>query len=506
MPHTGKPSGACQPCKQRHVKCDEARPACGKCVKAKRVCFGYSEGLDLVLRNQNEAAKAGVDRRVHKNKSRSQTPENRLEPHPSTILVVPHPLYEPEETNALCFFVSTFVLFQRDTQADRGFVELLPFLFNSLRVESPLSLCLAAASKVLFGKWERKSPGAERHAFSSYAKALKATRVALQDPVESMADETLMAVCLLGFYEAATNAMNSKISPTTHFDGATALIQQRKNSRSMTALSKRLLIAVRSNIVFRAIQFSSPVETASGIWEEDLEDMPRNPATLLDLMSVDVADLLADAAHISPKVIDLSDEEDESSNCTDEVLERARAVDANLASWPQTLPLHWHPVRVFKDIIPKEVIDAGIYGDSCEVYPDIMICSTWNDWRVARLKVLRLMAKLSLVTSLERGVIRAHLINEIQMLVDGICASVPFCLGSRTEPAPLYQAEVIYPGLKGRLNSTEHEKTASAYGGWYLFSPFKETMQMGPYISKCQQEWLELQLWRLAKMYDVKPA
>ena len=191
--------------------------------------------------------------------------------------------------------------------------------------------------------------------------------------------------------------------------------------------------------------------------------MPRNPAILLDLMSVEVADLLADAAHTSPKVIDLSDEENESSDFSDELLERARAVDADLVCWPQTLPLHWHPVRVFKDSIPQEVIDAGVYGDSCDVYPDITICSTWNDWRVGRIKVLRLIAKLSLFSGLDRGEDCDYIVNEIQRLVDGICASVPFCLGSRTEPAPLYQAEVIYPGLKGRLNSKEHEKTASMY-------------------------------------------
>lgn len=77
------------------------------------------------------------------------------------------------------------------------------FLFNSLRVESPLSLCISAASNILlvFAKWERKNRIAERYAFLSYTKALEATRVALQDPVESMTDETLVAVCLLGFYE-----------------------------------------------------------------------------------------------------------------------------------------------------------------------------------------------------------------------------------------------------------------------------------------------------------------
>ena len=35
----------------------------------------------------------------------------------------------------------------------------------------------------------------------AYGKALLATRLALQDPIERSTDETLMAVCLLGFYE-----------------------------------------------------------------------------------------------------------------------------------------------------------------------------------------------------------------------------------------------------------------------------------------------------------------
>ena len=233
--------------------------------------------------------------------------------------------------------------------------------------------------------------------------------------------------------------------------------------------------------------------------------MPQNPATLLDLMFTEVADLLADAAQRPPEVEDLSDNADGSSSQVDELLERAQAIDASLASWPTILPLNWYPVRVFKDTIPQEVIDAGIYEDSCDIYPDVMICSTWNDWRVARLKVLRLIAKLCPMIALHRSEVGTQALNEIRQLVDGICASVPFCLGSRTEPVPLYEAEVIYPGLKGRLISWEHQKTAGAYGGWYLFSPFQEIRELGPYISNDQQEWLLLQLWRLARMYDVKP-
>ena len=233
--------------------------------------------------------------------------------------------------------------------------------------------------------------------------------------------------------------------------------------------------------------------------------MPQNPATLLDLMSVEVADLLADAVYTPHKMIDSSDKEKDTLITTDELLERAEAIDANLASWPETVPSHWYPVRIFKDHIPQEVIDAGVYGDGCDVYPDVMICTTWNDWRVARLKVLRLIAKLRLVSTLDGGETGTQVISEIRQLVDGICASIPFCLGSRTEPVPLYEAKVVYPILKGRPDSKEHQKTASAYGGWYLFIPFKMTMELGEFTSKGQQEWLRRQLYRLARMYDVKP-
>ena len=231
--------------------------------------------------------------------------------------------------------------------------------------------------------------------------------------------------------------------------------------------------------------------------------MPRNPATLLDLMSVEVANLLADAAHTPFVAIDLSDEKDERSNGTDEILRRAQTVDASLESWPETLPLHWHPTRMSKDTIPEEVIDAGLYQDSCEIYPDVMICSTWNEWRVIRLKVLGLVAELGLVNGIGIG---AQINNEIRQLVDGICASVPFCLGSRTMSTPLYQAEVVYPGIEGRLNTKEHQKTASAYGGWYLFSPLKQVMQVRSFISNHQHEWARYQLLRLARIHDVQPS
>ncbi|KAL2151550.1 hypothetical protein VTH82DRAFT_6648 [Thermothelomyces myriococcoides] len=62
MVYCGKPSKGCQMCRTRRIKCDETKPTCNQCAKARRDCPGYKDEFDLVLRNENLAAK----RRAHK--------------------------------------------------------------------------------------------------------------------------------------------------------------------------------------------------------------------------------------------------------------------------------------------------------------------------------------------------------------------------------------------------------------------------------------------------------
>ncbi|EEY17748.1 predicted protein [Verticillium alfalfae VaMs.102] len=55
MVNTGKPSGGCKLCKLRRIKCDEAKPFCMKCKKAKRDCPGYSDPFEAKIRDQTQA-------------------------------------------------------------------------------------------------------------------------------------------------------------------------------------------------------------------------------------------------------------------------------------------------------------------------------------------------------------------------------------------------------------------------------------------------------------------
>lgn len=52
MVNTGKPSGGCNLCRARRIKCDETKPACLKCMRAKRQCPGYRDPFDRKIRDE----------------------------------------------------------------------------------------------------------------------------------------------------------------------------------------------------------------------------------------------------------------------------------------------------------------------------------------------------------------------------------------------------------------------------------------------------------------------
>lgn len=141
-----------------------------------------------------------------------QSSQNSQSQGSSTVVVLPSSLAEPVENRELCFFLSSYVFYPRNPQADRGFLELLPLLFANLRPSSPLSYALAAVSRCQFVAWELGVRDVETPQVRlAYGKALAATRLALQDPLECSTDETLMAVCLLGFYEVSLSFSIGKL-------------------------------------------------------------------------------------------------------------------------------------------------------------------------------------------------------------------------------------------------------------------------------------------------------
>ena len=189
-----------------------------RCTKTKRTCPGYRKSFDLVLRDQNQITRDKVQGKKHRRNasplslsSSSTSPEpfhNSRDvpvtkaawqsPSPPTELV----LLTPEDI-ALCMFFSNFVVITRHPDTNRGYMDALMPLYNTARPDSLLYLAVITVSLAIFG-------GSRRHqrvtvlAQNSFGKALVATQKAIQDPIESVKDETLMAVLLLSLFEVST--------------------------------------------------------------------------------------------------------------------------------------------------------------------------------------------------------------------------------------------------------------------------------------------------------------
>lgn len=215
-------------------KCDETKPTCNQCVKARRTCPGYKDDFELVFRSEAKTGarkskktgnrKASVDARAVSRTSSTVTSPistssivDSLSPIAREFIIgspvsstgdystgTLSPLLPiPTEQLASCHFFSNFILVPRQGST-RGFMDYLVPLMRSEPTNSHLQHAFQACSMAHLGNRVRStSEDIPNKALSEYTKALSATHMALQDPKMSQTDGTLAAVLLLGLYEVS---------------------------------------------------------------------------------------------------------------------------------------------------------------------------------------------------------------------------------------------------------------------------------------------------------------
>lgn len=261
MVNTGKPSGGCKLCRSRRIKCDETKPGCLKCLRAKKPCPGYRDPFDGKIRDETQATIRKYKRTrnvIEKDQvlrervwqqgdllgdiikgddikadvedwaSRFFDPELCTTPgpvspsassssfysgasSPSSSFEYPAnafqclftPLTTPVEQQAACHLLADYILISDAPGGKRGHYK---FVYKILSRPGGPSRCLVYAFKALSFVALSSRPGAFHlmvEAESYYAKALREVSAAIQDPVEVKNDNTLAAVLLLAFYEVS---------------------------------------------------------------------------------------------------------------------------------------------------------------------------------------------------------------------------------------------------------------------------------------------------------------
>lgn len=188
------------------------------------------------------------------------------------------------------------------------------------------------------------------------------------------------------------------------------------------------------------------------------------------------------------------------------IIKRAYAIEQLLASWFVDLPSAWHPVRIpTRQDLPKSILAAGVYKELCDVYPSISIAGTFNKYRCSLLRIKAVT--LNCLTQQTRSITtlrkQATTLNQIQVLADDVCASVPFNLGDRIEPGWLGDRTVCYPCVAGQDLPEGQHQMAQSMAGWQLLEPLNDVLMTKTKLRAGQKDWIRNQMIRIATIYNV---
>lgn len=130
---------------------------------------------------------------------------------------LPRSFHDTPEQQAVNAFFSNYILIPRHPFSERGYLECLLPLYQNTRHDSLLSLATVAMALAIQGT---SPPNKHCRVLSQdyLGKALIKTGKAIRDPIESLKDETLIAVLLLSFYEV-------RCSPTVKSSSVISLHQ-----------------------------------------------------------------------------------------------------------------------------------------------------------------------------------------------------------------------------------------------------------------------------------------
>ncbi|KAK1239745.1 hypothetical protein MKX07_001199 [Trichoderma sp. CBMAI-0711] len=228
-------SSGCQLCRQRRVKCDEARPECGNCRKYGVQCPGYERAIKFVSgkhavrgrgsrasragRQQGSAGgaasgtltsaastgSAGTTSAADGN-TRSSTIASR------TAAAVMPLVTSPQPSRAL--FVGTLMDMAQTNLASKDVTTFLSFFgqlrFEALGTSAALDGAICSLSLHLMGK-ELGDDNLVARSRTVYGGSLVALQATLRHPIKWKASETFCSAVLLCFFEI----MSSLFFPTS---------------------------------------------------------------------------------------------------------------------------------------------------------------------------------------------------------------------------------------------------------------------------------------------------
>ncbi|RDW85949.1 hypothetical protein BP5796_04274 [Coleophoma crateriformis] len=397
-----------------------------------------------------------------------------------------------EGLSAWQMFFSDYVLASKDRSLSRGYFDGLEYLLKNANPDSELvhaARIVARASAA--SKCDLQDVLDKTRA--EYSDILVAFESVLNDPDKCNTDEALMTAALLGLYEMMVATEVYPSAHSMHVKGVSAILCTR-------------------DLPFELLAGSSLFQTFNTL-------LPQNPTPeaqipgLLSAYCCSKADpstknldaILIRLPPVRRRALKILSDPKASKVELRSLKQEAILLNKEFSLWPLCLPKEWMPQTLGDikegDVLPNdEALDAmPFWPGRIDTYYDIYVVAVWDVYRKARLKLLNVIIQCS---ERLRGDSQTHdnsatlpkLQGEVNELVDGLCASVPFHLVADLQSC-----------LTVGSTSSAQFTPGKALGGLLLMYPLYIASTL-PTVPSKQQAWMQGRLRWIGTHMGIRQA
>ncbi|KAF2190158.1 putative C6 transcription factor [Zopfia rhizophila CBS 207.26] len=478
MVFCGRPSKACQRCRERKLRCDLRKSSCSSCIRAGAQCTGYRDTLSLRIHDQTQSVR---DKAVSK----------RLG-HPyqhSMTFSVPKSYPYSLEVQARDLFFAYYI-----TDFSKTWDFLTPFYYAA-NTPSYLTLSIDAVS-LAFLSHQLYSSSALSLSRQKYISALRQTQLALENPATAKKETTLDASLLLDLFE---NMTNSGLKPCetnrAHVNGALTLVKLRGLYAFRNSASLRVLMRLIINFIITCVSARSPLPP-------EISTIRAHAAKFMDVQDPKwrLSGLMIDYTSLVSEMNTTALEDEES-------VRRCIELEKKYEQLALDMPPSWMYKRTFiKEREKSERILQGYY----DVYPNRTLTQTWNVLRLTRILLCEeVLERCRNQAEADEECLsaskRAHQVVEV--MVKEICASVPQmtdcgCAARHKLPKSPSSPSSSSPNVSKILHWHTPSHNLDVY--ILLFSLYVSVSSRA--CPSFAQDWVKQQFKYIAKHFGIKEA
>lgn len=306
-----------------------------------------------------------------------------------------------------------------------------------------------------------------------------------------------------------------------HDAGALTLLKHREKMRYTSELSAKLALAAQTQAVSwiclsmipTYINLEQQVNSSfsfNGLSKKQaagLTDLaskvPQNVASQLVPISAKAADLRGIA-----RIVFDNQQSTTSEHEINRILYLALDIDSQLKQWAETLPDAWLWVSATGFDLPSDMPrDIFIYNDRVDYYCDLNVLDIWNSYRAKRVMILSIITECILKLGPPYDEFLAlqakYAFRTMQELVDDLCASIPYSIGTKMFGGARDQESVEYPYINMEKFTITQRRQVAALGGWYLLENIKGCLSAAG-VCSAQRKWLIRVMVRIGKIYNIR--